>query len=81
MDSKFALIRRTAEGAALEQMETFPKTYNGRNVVSTLEPSILIWSSSLIQVLRTIKALMSSNFGLIPFLTAELVAIECLKSA
>ena len=80
MDSKFGLIRRTAESAALEHLETFPKTYNGRNGVSTLAPSILIWSSSFLQVTRTsIKTLTSSNFGLIPFLTAELVALECLK--
>ena len=38
-------------------------TYNGVNVVSTLAPSILIWSPSFLHVTRTsIKVSKSSNF-------------------
>ena len=71
---------RTAELAALERLEKSPKTYNGKNVVTTLAPSILIESSSFLQVTRTyMKAWMSSNFGQIPQPTPELSAIERLK--
>ena len=53
------------------------QTYNGRNVVSTLAPSILILFSSFLHVTRTtIKASMGSNFGPIPYLAAELVALS-----
>ena len=56
-------------------------TFNGRNVVSTLAPSILIWSPSFLHVTRTsIKVTMRSNFGPIPSLAAELAALECLKT-
>ena len=63
--SKFDLIGpRTAELAALERLEKSPMTYNGKNLVNTLEPSFLIRCSSFLQVLRTcMKAWMSSNFG------------------
>ena len=48
------------------------QTYNGRNVVSTLAPSILIWFSSFLHVTKIIiKASMCSNFGTIPYLAAE----------
>ena len=48
--------------------------------MSTLAPLYLIGSSSFLQVTRTtIKACMSSNFGRIPPLTLELVALERLK--
>ena len=44
-DLKFGTIRpRTAELAALERLKKFPYTYNGENLVSTLEPSFLIGS-------------------------------------
>ena len=57
------------------------KTYNGRNIVSTLAPSILIWYPSFLHVTRTsIKVSMSSNLGPIPSLAAELAALECLKT-
>ena len=50
-------------------------------LVSTLVPSFLIGSSSFLQVTRiTIKAWMNLNFSLIPPLTAELAALECLKN-
>ena len=55
--------------------------YNGRNVVSTLAPSILFWSSSFLHVTRTyIEVSMSSNFGPVPSLAAEVATIECLKT-
>ena len=80
--SNFSQIRpRTAELAALERLKKFPKTYNGENLVSTLAPSFLIGSSSLLQVTRTtIKAWMSSNLARIPLLTSELAALERLKN-
>ena len=57
------------------------ETYNGENLVSTLEPLFLIGSFSFLQVTRTtIKAWMSSNFGRIPPLTLELAALERLKN-
>ena len=54
----------TAELAALERLEKYQWTFNGRNVVNTLAPSFLIGSSSFLQVSRTcMKAWMSSNFS------------------
>ena len=77
----FGQIRpRTAELAALELLKKFLWTYNGENFVTTLDPSFLIGSSSLLQITRTtIKAWMSSNLGRIPPLTLELAALERLK--
>ena len=47
----------TAKLAALERLGKSPLTYNGRNVVATLANSILIGSSSFLQVTSTcIKA-------------------------
>ena len=62
--SNFNQIRpRTAELPALNRIEKFPLTYNGRNLVNTLPPSFLIGSSSFLQATRTyMKAWMSSNF-------------------
>ena len=46
MSSNFDQIQlRTAELAALERLKKFPLTYNGENLVSTLDPSFLIGSS------------------------------------
>ena len=68
---------RAAELAALERIEKFPKTYNGRNVVATPANSFFIGSSSFLQVKYTcIKTWMSSNFCQIPPLTSELSALE-----
>ena len=54
MGSKFCQIRPpAAELAALERQENFPKTNNGRNVVTTLVHSFLDGSSSFLQVIRT----------------------------
>ena len=80
--SKLGKIRlRTVELAALEQLKNFPKTYNGENLVSTLEPLYLIGSFSFLQVTRTtIKAWINSNFCGIPTLTSELAALEHLKN-
>ena len=51
---------RTAELAALERLEKFPESFNGRNVVNTLVHSFLTGSSSLLQVIRvTINTWMS----------------------
>ena len=70
----------TAELAVLERLKKFTWPYNGENLVSTLAPSFLIGSSSLLQVTRTtIKAWMSLNLGRIPPLTWELAALERLK--
>ena len=75
--SKFGHIRlRAAELAASERLKK-TYTYNGKNVVTTLTASILIESSSFLQVMRTSKKTwMSSNFGKIPPPTPELSALE-----
>ena len=63
---------QTTEYAALEHLVKSPKTYNGRNVVTTLVPSLL-------QVTRTsIQA--CSNFGHIPSPTKELAVLGLLKN-
>ena len=82
MGSKFSRIRPgTYELTALKRLEKSPKTYNGRNVVTTLVPSFLDRSSSFLQITRpTIKAWMGSNFGKIPSLTSELNALERQKN-
>ena len=82
--SKYGRIRPgTAELAALEHLKNSHRlmiTYNGENLVSTLEPLFLIESFSFLQVTRTtIKSWMSSNFRGIPPLTLELAALERLK--
>ena len=57
------------------------KTYNGENIVSTLELLFLIGSSLFLQATRTtIKAWMSLNIGGIPPLTSELTALEGLRN-
>ena len=73
MGLKFSKIRSgTYELAALERHEKSPKTYKGRNVVTTLVPSFLNGSCSFLQVTSpTIKAWISLNFGKIPSLTSE----------
>ena len=78
MGSKFDRIRPgTYEIAALERLEKFPMTYNGRKVVTTLVTSFLDGSSSFLQVTRpTIKA---QNFSKITSMTSELAALERLK--
>ena len=82
MGSKFGRIRPgTYELAALERPEKSLKTYNGRNVVTTLVLSILNGSSSFLQVTRSaIKAWVGLNFSKIPSLTSELAALEGLKN-
>ena len=82
MSLKFGTIRpHTAELAALELLKKFPYTYNGQNLVSTLEPLFFIGSFSFLQVTRTtIKAWMSLNFGGIPPLTSELSVLAHLKN-
>ena len=51
------------------------------NVVTTLAPSFLNGSSSLLHILRTnIKAVMILNFGKIPLLTSELAVLERQKN-
>ena len=50
-------------------------------VVATLAPSILIGSSSYLEVTRiAITSRMSSNFSQIRSLTAELSALDCVKN-
>ena len=57
-------LRQIRPRAALDRIEKFALTYNGRNLVNTLAPSLLIGSSSFLQVTRTyMKAWMSLNFG------------------
>ena len=83
MSSKFGTIPpHTAELAALELLKKIPYTYNGENLVSTLEPLFLVGSFSFLQVTRTaIKAWISSNFGGITPLTSELADLERLKKS
>ena len=78
MGSKFCQIRPwTVELAALERLEKFPYTYNGRNVLITLVPSFSNGSSSFLQITRSIiKAYIGLNFDNIPSLTSELAALE-----
>ena len=82
MGSKFSrILSGTYELAALERLEKSPKTYYGRNVVTTPVLSILYGSSSLLQTIRTtIKAWMSSNFIKIPSPVLELAPLEHLKN-
>ena len=82
MGSKLSRIRPgTYELAALERLEKPQKTYNGRNVVTTLVPSFLHGSSSFLQITRpTVKACKGLNFGDIPSLTSELAALERQKN-
>ena len=81
LSSKFSLIGPyTAELAALERLKKSPYAYNGRIIVNTLTPSVLIGSSSFMQKTMTcIKAWMSSNFNQIRLLTTEFPALERLK--
>ena len=76
--SKFdQLVPRTVELAALERLEKALYTYNGENVVNTQAPSLLIRSSSFLQVKRTtIRVRKSSNCSQIRLWTAELSAPE-----
>ena len=54
----------------------------GENVVNTLAPSLLIGSSSYLQVTRTyITSRTSSKFGQIGPRTAELAALEHLEKS
>ena len=82
MGSKFGKIQQgTGELAAHVRREKSPYTYFGRNAVTIFVPSFLYGSSSFLPVTRpTIKAWMSLNFGKIPSLTSELVALERLKN-
>ena len=82
MGSKFSRIRiGTYELAALERLEKSPKTYNGRNVVTTLVLSILNGPSSFLHTIKTtIKPWMSLNFDKIPLLPLELAPLEHLKN-
>ena len=51
------------------------------NAVKTLSPSFLIVYSSFLQVTRTtVKSLISSKFGYTQPSTAELAALDCLKT-
>ena len=62
---KSSNLRQIGPRAALDHIEKFPWTYNGRNLINTLAPLLLIGSSSALQVTRTyMKAWMSSNFGI-----------------
>ena len=82
MDSKFGKIGPgTYELATLERLEKSPKTYNRRNVVTSLVPSLLDGSSSFLQITRpTTKGRMSLNFRKIPSLTFELAPLERQKN-
>ena len=68
MALKFGRIQiGTYELPAIERLEKYPYTYNGRNVVTTLVLSILNGSSSILQTRRTtIKAWKNLNFVKIP---------------
>ena len=50
-----------------------------RNIVSPLAPLVLIWSPSFLHVTTSIKVSMSSNFGPMPSLAAELAVLEGLN--
>ena len=82
MGLKFGMIRLgTKELAAPELLKKSPYMYNGRHVVTTLEPSFLDASSLFLQVTNTtIKACMNLNFVKIPLPTSELAALGHLKN-
>ena len=82
MGLKFSQIGpHTAELAALEHLENSPYTYNGRNVVTYLVPSVLDGFSPFFQVITTtMKAWRSLNFNKIPSVTTGLAAFEHLKN-
>ena len=82
MGSKISRIRPgTYELPALEHLEKSLKTYNGRNVVTTLVLSVLNGSSSFLHTIRTtIKAWMSMNFVKIPSPFLEFPPLEHLKN-
>ena len=65
MGSKFSRIQPgTYDLPALERLEKSQKTYNGRNIATTLVLSILNGSSSFLHTIRTtIKAWMNLNFA------------------
>ena len=83
MCSKFSRIRPgTYELPALERLEKYVQTNNGRNIATTLVLSILNGSSSFLHTIRTtIKAWMSLNFVKIPshIFILELAPLEHLK--
>ena len=80
MGSKFSRIRPgTYELPALEHLENSLLTYNGRNVVTTLELLILN-GSSFLHTRTTIKAWMSLNFVKIPSPIMELALLDHLKN-
>ena len=67
--NKSASFKKGIQYARQQNVESL---YNGRNVVCTIAPSMLIWSPSFLHVMRTsIKVSLSSNFGPIPSLAAE----------
>ena len=84
MDSKFSRIRPGAyELPALERLKKSQKTFNGRNIATTLVLSILNESSSFLHTIRTtIKAWMSLNFIKIlsHIFILELAPLEHLKN-
>ena len=70
----------TLDLLALERLKIFPYTYNGENVVRMIATSLLIGSSSILQVTRTtINSWMSSNSGQIGLSTSELLSLEWQK--
>ena len=77
MGSNFSQIQPlTAELYALKCLKDHYFVF-----LATLAPSILIESSSYLEITRiVITSQMSSNFDQIRHLTAELSALECLKN-
>ena len=76
-----SFLRRFDQNPGFHGNRKYPLTYNGENNVSTPTPSVLIQSSSNLQVTRTgIKSWMSSNFNQIETLPMELGALEHLKN-
>ena len=66
---------------ALERWNIFTYTYNGDNVVQMIAASLLIQSSSILQVTRTaITSRMTLTSSHIRLFTSKLLALECWKS-
>ena len=66
-----------AELAPLERQERSPYTYNRRDVVTTLVPSVLVESSPFLQITRTtIKSLNEFEFWQDPITDCELAVLE-----
>ena len=75
-------LSRSDRNSGFHSNRQLPLSYNGENVVATLEASFLTGSSSFLGITRpTIRSRMSSNFGQVRPQIAELAALERLEKS